>query len=198
MVKLSKFIILAMVLVYVGTGISANPGSFGIRAGIGTDISGGIAYGGGINYLFETSSNPVEVGLVVYGGSFEETTEEFHTYTEKTDILVIGVMANYLFNYQKDKQGLFFLLGGGIGAVSVEWEESSPTDESLGPPLAGGGSKQTDEGSSAGFVLDLGIGYKFNGPVDMRFEIPIIIITGAPEKASSIAPTFTLSLGVRF
>jgi hypothetical protein len=143
-----------------------NKGRFGIRGGVGTDISGGLVFGGSLNYLLPTYSNPFEIGLVVFGGSFEETTEEFHTYVEKTDILVIGLSGNYLINYNQSSQGLFFLVGTGLAFIDVTWEESSDTDESLGPPLPGGGSIQSDEGSSFGFIFDLGIGYKFSNNVD--------------------------------
>ncbi len=175
-----------------------NKGRFGIRGGVSTDISGGLVFGGSLNYLLPTYSNPFEIGLVVFGGSFEETTEEFHTYVEKTDILVIGLSGNYLINYNQSSQGLFFLVGTGLAFIDVTWEESSDTDESLGPPLPGGGSIQSDEGSTFGFIFDLGIGYKFSNNVDARFEIPVFIITSAPGKASSVAPTLVLTLGVGF
>ncbi|MEN8193934.1 MAG: hypothetical protein ABFS12_14015, partial [Bacteroidota bacterium] len=38
----------------------------GIRAGIGTDISGGLALGGGINYLLNYDNSALEIGIVIY------------------------------------------------------------------------------------------------------------------------------------
>ena len=181
-----------------GNDQTSNTGSFGLRGGIGTDISGGIAYGAAINYLFPTVNHPFEVGLSIYGGSFEETSEEFHTYVETTDIFVIGVLGNYLIDYQPGRQGMFFVTGVGIGAISMEWEETSKTDESLGTPLPGGGSKQDAEGSGAGMLLNLGIGYQMQGNFDVRFEIPIFVVFDAPAGASSFIPTFTLTAGLRF
>ena len=49
---------------------SKRSSSIGIRAGIGTDINLGFAYGGGINYLLNLNQNAVEIGLVVFGGQF--------------------------------------------------------------------------------------------------------------------------------
>jgi hypothetical protein len=173
-------------------------GTFGIRGGVGTDISGGLAYGGSINYQFPWGNNWVEVGPVIYFSSVEETTEEFHTYVEKTDLLVFGVLANYLLNYDPAGSGAFFVVGIGFAGISVEWEESSETDESLGTPLPGGGSKQSEEATAGGTVLNVGAGYKFAGNVDIRVELPVIIIAGAPGEASSVAPTITATVGVRF
>jgi hypothetical protein len=181
-----------------GTSYSQQNGMFGVRGGIGTDIGGGIAYGGTLLYMFSPNASPVEVGLTIFGGSFEETTEEFHTYEETTDIMVVAVTANWLFSYKLNAPGLFFTAGAGVGAISVDWEERSDGDSSLGTPLAGGGSKQSEDGTSAGFIASIGIGQNFGGGMDIRFEIPVFFMPGAPGSASTIAPTFTLMLGLHF
>ena len=175
-------------------------GGFGIRGGVGTDIEGGLAFGGSLNYLIPTYSywNPYEISLLVFAGSFEETTVETNTYVENTDILVIGLLANYLIHYNHHSQTFFFLLGTGIGFIDVQWEESSEGDISLGTPLPGGGSKQSEEGSAIAFLFDIGFGYKFSDNVDFRFEIPVFISTDSPGSASSVALTFVLTLGTRF
>ena len=54
------------------------------------------------------------------------------------------MMANYLINYSPGKPRLFFVAGIGLGSINVEWEERSPTDESLGALLPGGGSIQSE------------------------------------------------------
>lgn len=173
-------------------------GTFGIRGGVGTDISGGIAYGGSINYQFPLGNNWAEIGPVFFASHAEETTEEINTYVETTDLVVFGVLANYLFNYNPNEPGVFFVAGFGFAAISVEWEEKSDTDISLGTPLPGGGSKQSADGTAGGSVLNVGVGYKFAGTVDVRAEIPVILIAGAPGEASAVAPAFTATLGIRF
>jgi hypothetical protein len=177
---------------------SNESGSIGIRAGIGTDINLGLVYGGGINYLINLNQNAVEIGLVVFGGNSEETTEDYNTYTETTDVLVYGVLANYLFGYELKKSAVFGVVGFGFSAISVEWEESSPDDESLGTPLPGGGSKQSEDATAAGSILNLGFGIAFDGGFDIRVEAPIIFIFDAPGNASSIVPTFMATLGYHF
>ena len=53
-------------------------GTFGIRAGIGTDINLGIAYGAGFNYRLKKN---MELGLVFFGGKFSETSDNgFNVY----------------------------------------------------------------------------------------------------------------------
>jgi hypothetical protein len=177
---------------------SSKPGSIGVRAGVGTDINLGLAYGGGINYLINLNTNAIELGFVVFGGHSEETTEEFNTYIEKTDVMVFGVLSNYLFGYKLKRSSLFGVIGLGFAAISVDWEESSPNDISLGTPLPGGGSKQSSDGTGAGSVFNLGFGMAFNGGLDIRVEAPIIFIFGPPGDASAIIPTFMATIGYHF
>jgi len=169
----------------------------GLRLGAGTDISGGIAYGLGVNYLTELNNQAVEVGVVVYSGSFEEETEEFHTYIETTDVFVFGALANFLFKYNPQKTGIYYVAGVGLGIIEVEWEEKSDTDVSLGMPLANGGSKQAADGSAAGSIINLGMGATFSNGFDLRLETPIIVSFDSPGESSAVIPTLTLSAGIR-
>ncbi|MCC7441970.1 MAG: hypothetical protein IT285_10065 [Bdellovibrionales bacterium] len=171
----------------------------GIRGGIGTDITGSLAYGAGLNYLAELGGSGLEAGIVIFGGSFTETTTEgAHDYTENTDLFVFGALANYLFNYKRSESSLYVLIGFGLAVVSVDWEESSPTDTSLGTPLSGGGSKMGDDGSGAGSVLNLGLGHSFGSTFDLRLEAPIIIPFDGPGESAAVIPTFLLTAGIRF
>lgn len=190
--------IVCMVMIMTGTLSAQSSGSWGIRGGVGTDIDLGLAFGGSINYMFPSKWNHWEIGPLLFISSSEETTTDYNTYTEKTDLTVFAVMANYLINYESEGYGTFFLVGLGFAGISVEWEESSPTDESLGTPLPGGGSKQSEEGTAGGSVFNVGAGYKFSGNVDIRAELPIILIFDAPGNASSVVPTLTATIGIRF
>jgi hypothetical protein len=157
-----------------------------------------MAFGLGANFLLAGNS-PLELGALVFSShSREETTIGSHEYIESTDILVIGITGNYLIGYMPAKSSTFFVAGGGLGIINVNWEEKSSTDTSLGEYLDGGGSKMSNDGSAAGLILNLGAGKSFSETFDMRFEIPIIIITDAPGDASSFVPTFTLTGGFAF
>jgi hypothetical protein len=191
----------AVVLVSVMCTLVANAGDsgVGIRAGVGTDISGGIAYGGGVNYIMsKDGAGAWELGLVAYGGSFTETTTEYFTYEETTDVFAFGVMINRLLKYAPGERGAFVVLGAGAGAISVSWEEKSTGDITLGTPLPGGGSMQSAEGTGGGLMVNLGVGYAFGGPFDMRLEAPILYNFDAPGNSSSVIPALTLTAGLRF
>lgn len=171
----------------------------GLRAGVGTDITGGIAYGAGANYLMDLSKNNVELGIVFFAGSFEESSDEaMHTYDETTDIVVFGALANYLIGYAPNQANTYFIAGFGLASVSIEWEERSSTDNSLGTPLDGGGSKQSVDASTGGTVFNLGFGKSFGNGFDIRAEAPVIVSFSAPGEASSVIPTFMVTAGIRF
>ena len=169
---------------------------FGIRAGLGTDITGGIAYGVGVNYLV---NDLAELGILIFGGKFTETTNNgFNDYTETTRVFVFALMANYLFNYDEDDDVWFFIAGFGLASVYVEYEESSPTDTSLGAPLPGGGSSYTEEAGAGGTIFNIGGGKRINAAWDIRFEIPVIVSFASYEQASSVIPTLIVTAGYRF
>jgi len=173
--------------------VSVSSRKLGFRGGIGTDISGGIAYGGGVNYLI---TNSFEFGLVGFGGTYVEEIHKTHTYTETTKLLVVGFLANYFANYDPEKVAPFFIAGFGLASISGTWEERSKTDTSLGTPLAGGGSKQERTFGIAGPLLNIGLGLSFGHGIDIRFEVPVIY--GTIAGSSYVIPTFILTLGYRF
>lgn len=166
-----------------------------VRGGIGTDITGGLAFGGGVYSVQDLGNNGLELGILFFNSHSEETTEEFHTYDEETDVFVLGVGSNILLNYNLNKARPYFIVGFGIAIINVEWSEESKTDTSLGTPLSGGGSKQSVDATTVGSVLNFGIGQTFNSKYDLRFEIPIIIIPGAPGDSAAVVPAFTFTLG---
>jgi hypothetical protein len=175
------------------------PGSVGVRLGIGTDITGGIAYGVQLNYTLFKLPNAIEMGLAVFGGHFEEESDNgFNVYKEETDILVIGALVNYLFRYSRESSGVYFLAGAGAGAISVEWEERSDTDTSLGTPLPGGGSMQSEDGTTGGVILNFGLGYRFTDNFDLRGQVPVFFISGGEERDGKVVPLFSITAGLNF
>ena len=193
-------LILACLVVAVGNNAYAEKaGSVGVRFGIGTDINGGIAYGGQLNYTLYQNLNAVEMGLAVFGGKFEEDSNNgFNNYHEETSIFVIGAIVNYLFRYSLDVSGPYLLAGIGVGTISVEWEESSDTDSSLGTPLPGGGSMQSEEGSVAGLILNFGIGHRFNKTFDLRAQVPTFFISETENRDGKVVPMITITAGLSF
>ncbi len=183
----------------VNTAYAQSQGRAGIRFGAGTDISGGIAYGGQINYTLFQGENAVELGLAFFGGSFsEDSNNGFNDYHEETDVFVLGAIVNYMFRHAMETQGPYFVAGFGVGAFSVEWREESPTDVSLGSALAGGGSFQEEDGSAAGAILNFGIGHRITEQVDLRAQVPTFFIGSGDQRGGQVIPTFTITLGVGF
>jgi hypothetical protein len=125
---MKKLYLLPCLLFIINTtyGQTEQTGTFGIRAGIGTDISFGIAYGAGFNYRLQEN---MELGLVLFGGKFSETSDNgFNVYEETTDIFAIAAQANWLFSHRPDETKPFFVAGTGLAYISYEWQESSATD----------------------------------------------------------------------
>lgn len=183
----------------VGTAFAQSESVIGARVGIGTDVSGGIAYGGQLNYTMPQNDNSLELGLTFFGGSFEEDSDNgVNTYHEETDVLVLAGMVNYLFRHSMDNGGVYFLAGGGGGAFSVDWREESPTDTSLGSPLAGGGSFQEEDAVAGGLILNAGIGYRLSEKFDLRFQVPTFFIASGDTRDSQVVPTFTITAGYTF
>jgi len=171
----------------------------GIRAGVGTDINLGLAYGAGANFLLSLPQNSLELGVVFFGGSYDETSDNgYNTYDETTDVFVFGMLANYLISYTPELPGTFYVVGFGLASVSIDWEERSATDVSLGTPLPGGGSMQSEDASGGGSVFNLGIGRTFAKGFDVRLEMPVILSFSSPGDASSVIPTVMLTAGIRF
>lgn len=197
-----KKLLSVLIVAAMFQGISAaaqTPVNIGLRGGLGMDISGGLAYGLGANYQLEVAGIVTELGIHFYGSSSKvDKTTGPNSYTETTNLLVFGCLANYLLNYSVNNPGLFFVGGVGLAAINVDWTESSPTDTSLGTPLPGGGSKQNVTALAGGSVINLGLGYLFEGGFDLRFEVPTIFVFGAPGNAATVVPTFTLTGGYRF
>ncbi len=174
------------------------PVTIGLRGGLGTDLSGGLAIGANGNYQVDLGGTLTELGISLYlANNKSDSTSGIYRYTEKTSLVVFGAMANFLLNYTPGTGGLFFLAGIGLAAINVSWTEESPNDTSLGTLLPGGGSKQSTDAFAGGSVLNLGVGYLFENGFDLRFEVPTIVVFGAPGKAAGVVPTFTLTGGIR-
>ncbi len=200
MIKLIRSItILAAIFIAATSQSYAQPvQTTGMRFGLGTDASGGLAYGVEVNILKEKEGNGIEMGAMLFGGKFEEDTNNgFNDYHEETEVVVVAVLANYLLQYDPVKSA-YFVFGFGVGLISVSWMESSLTDMSLGTPLPGGGTFQEEDASAAGTILNIGVGYRFNDKTDFRVQVPTIVILGGPERASSTIPLLSVTMGIRF
>lgn len=186
-------------LLLVSPAVAQSVGRAGARIGVGTDISGGVAFGGQIDYTLLQGDNSVELGLAFFGGTFEEDSNNgTNDYHEQSDILVVAGIGNYLLGHGAAAGGPYFVVGAGVGAFSIEWREESPTDTSLGSALPGGGSFQEEDGSAAGLILNVGIGHRFSEKFDLRAQLPTFFIGGGENRADQVVPTLTVTAGIAF
>jgi hypothetical protein len=192
-------IVTLVILLISGTASGQTTPQIGIRGGIGTDASLGLAYGLGGNFMIDIPNNSLELGVIFFGGSYEESSDEgMHTYDETTDLMVFGFVASYLIGYVPRQPGLFYIAGIGLASISVDWEERSDTDVSLGTSLPEGGSMQSEDGTGGGMVFNLGIGRSFSNGLDIRTELPVIVTFAPPGEASAVVPNMIATVGYRF
>lgn len=172
----------------------------GVHGGVGTDINLGLGLGVKVSAIpFQYRNQPLEIGVeVFYSNTTEITDEGLHSYEENTQLLVIGLLGNLLYRYNKEKPGVFYILGLGVAGVSVEWEEKSETDSSLGTPYGSSGSMQSADGTTGGSILNVGVGYHLGNGFEVRLELPVFVVFTAPGQASAVAPNLTLMAGYRF
>lgn len=171
---------------------------FSVRAGIGTDINLGLGMGIGARFFYPLGNSVLEIGPDIFFNHSTEETVEFYTYTETTDLLIFAARVNRLINYSPAKPGTYYVFGVGVAAVSVEWEEKSTGDTSLGTPLPGGGSMQSAEGTAFSTILNVGVGQVIDGGMDIRIEMPILIFLNGVGEASTFAPTIAATVGYSF
>lgn len=171
---------------------------FTLRGTLGTDIGGGLGFGVGGRFYHKAGFGHLEFGPDLIVSSTEETTEEFHTYIENTDLVVFAARINNLINYTPGKRGTYYLYGTGAAALSVEWTEESPTDTSLGTPRAGGGSMQSEDGTAFALIANFGVGFTRPGNLDFRIETPILISLNEVGEAATFIPTLTVGFGFSF
>ena len=168
------------------------------RVALGTDISLGLGYGVGLRIFQPMGGNTLEFGPDFYYSKSKETTIESNEYTETTELTLFAVRVNRLVGYTPGKQGTFYIFGTGAAAVSVYWQEESPTDTSLGTPCCGGGSKHDAEGTGFAMIFNVGVGKALGGGRDVRLEFPILVSFAQYGGASSFIPTMTVSAGMNF
>ena len=162
----------------------------GLRGGVGTDPSLGLAYSAGASWLVAPGvQNPVEIGVdLFYAHSRSSSFENDNEYIEETWLTLLAVRADILFGYSPEQPGLYQVAGFGVAAGSVEWEETSEDD-----PTA----DSFFEGTASATVLDLGLGYVLGGGLDLRVSAPILFFLGETGGAAAVVPTLTATATLR-
>lgn len=178
---------------------SSTPGVFEVRGGFGTDIQLGLGIGVGGAYLWKPSGEGTvfEFGAdFYYHHSTESYTDQRGNVTvkgeDKTTLTVFGVRANTLFNYHPTERSIYFIAGFGFVVASLDWEENENAPNWTAP------THDEVDGSSAGNIINLGIGVPIGTNLDLRIETPMLFFYSTPGKSASFAPTVTIGVTYRF
>ncbi len=173
-------------------------GAFGIRAAVGTDVHLGLGFGAGASYSWFPKDRDMRLELgadIFYHHSKEEDSDEdyYATYDEETELTIFAVRANALFNYYPGEGRAFFIAGVGFVAANVYWEETQT-------PLETGVSRPYDdaEGTAAGNIFNLGVGYAFKNGLELRVEAPMLVFYSQFGNSTTFAPTITASIQYLF
>jgi hypothetical protein len=163
-------------------------GQFGVVGHVGTDISGGLGFGGGLSYILTP-------GGASYGYEFA-VDYFFHEYEwaeggerEFTDLSIFAFRTNWLWNYQPNQSHVYFITG--VGFVFAALDYVIEYDASV----YGQFSSESYDYTSVGNVINLGVGYTSDMGLGVRLETPMLFLYSAGQ-ASAFVPTFTL--GVKF
>jgi len=179
-------------------------GIFGVRGGAGTDFAfSGMAYGGGVSYVWmpSGSNRALEISADVLLHRSRKIDSDFDSkgnhYDENLDLVVIGVKANMLFNYDPHEKQAFFIAGAGFGVGSIDWEEWRKPVDSYGNPTGERTLYDWEDGSAGAALLNLGFGYTLGNLTELRAEAPTYIFFNS-VGGGTIIPTLSLGVIYRF
>ncbi len=160
-------------------------GSFLIRGGVGTDITGGLGFGGGLGFVWTPSfsSTGMEFGVDYFFHSSEEDNDSGNK--EKTELGIFTGRVNWLWNYDPGQGSVYFITGVGFVVASIDWREDGPN------------YRDSFDATSAGNVINLGGGWQSPAGFGVRIETPLLFFYNT-GSASAFVPTFVLSLVYRF
>lgn len=163
-------------------------GQFGVVGHVGTDITGGLGYGGGLSYILSPGggSYGYEFSLDYFFHSYKESEGGN---TEEVDLSIFAVRANWLWNYQPKQSHVYFVTGFGFVLATLDWANT------YDPAVYGYSLTETETYTTVGNVINLGIGYTSAAGIGARLETPMLFLYSAGQ-ATAFVPTFTL--GVKF
>lgn len=185
-----------------------------IRAGLGrNDGHGGLGVG-----LLEVNTflnKNLEVGASILWAKdkvtyldVSEYDSDLHTYDLNADLFGVTTYLNIYCSiklrlwcgneYESGQNGFYILAGPGLGLFSYNGEKKSASDNKLGTPLPGGGSKVKNDDSALGMSLNFGLGYSFGSNFDIRAETTVYLFLGTMTYDRLGMLTYTVTVGYRF
>lgn len=161
---------------------------FAIAGEVGTDVTGGLGFGGGFAFLLMPPGSGFghEFGLDVFAHGYSET--EGGT-TEDISLLVFAVRANWLWNYQPKQSHVYFVTGVGFVVASLDWKQT------YDPAIYGYSLTEDETYTTVGNVINFGVGWTSAEGFGFRLETPMLFFYSSGQS-SGFVPTFTV--GVRY
>ncbi len=161
-------------------------GRFGVGGHVGTDVTGGLGFGGGISYALvpDGASNAYEFGLDFFFHEYDETGSGEKEYT---DLSIFALRANWLWNYQPGQSNVYFVTGVGFVYAMLDYKIE------YDPLVYGQSLTESYDYSSVGNVVNLGIGWSSAMGLGFRLEAPMIFFYSAGQAAAFV-PTFTFAV----
>ncbi len=185
---MKKIIVIIAIASICIPAFSQGMSGFGIHAGVGTDISLGIGFGGGASYALVTDGLiAYEFGIDLYYAHSDVSAPDGplnYVYRDVTTTIFFAATLNTLFNYLPDTGGIYFIIGSGAGAANVNWVGSSTDDPTY---------NDSSENTAGGLLLNFGLGGTFGNGFELRVQVPVIIILGG-----AIVPLLNVAAGFRF
>ena len=165
---------------------SPSSGGFGISGHVGTDISGGLGFGGGLSYVLVPggSSSGYEFALDYFFHEYDEEEPDVKNYT---DLSIFAFRANWLWNYKHGQSGVYFVTGVGLVFATLDY-----TIE-YNPAVYGYSLSEIYDYSSVGNIINLGVGWTSGMGFGLRFETPMLFFYSSGEAASFV-PSFALAV----
>jgi hypothetical protein len=174
-------------------------GTFSVRGGVGTDINLGLGFGAGAAYVWNAfgGGTTFELGADVYYHHLTDSyTDQRGSVTvkgeDKTTLIVFGVRANALFNYGPSRRRVYFIAGFGFVVASLRWEETENAPNWTAP------YRDEVKGTTAGSIVNIGIGIPLLTNLDIRVETPLLILYSSAGKSAAFVPTATIGMTFRF
>ena len=163
---------------------------FGLRFGIGSDLSLGISYRVEIDYRLVED---FEFGLLVLGTSSLRTKQSGNdTYTESRRMSFFGGVGSWLFYHRPDEIKPYYLLSVGGGLLSYQKTGYNPNRQGH---VSYYSSPYYINTSAEAIMFGFGVGYTIKSPLDLALDLPLII--PLTDKVGPI-PLFMLTVGFKF
>jgi hypothetical protein len=175
--------------------------TIGLRGGAGLDESRMWSFHGQLELTELGGSSSVQVALGAFATA--RATDDYrvpvlalvHEYREESRVWGVALLANYLARHAS--RGPYLVGGLGVGYLWVDWRLET-TDARVGSPLPEGGSYLEEEGPTLSTLLNLGVGQRLHGHLDVRAQLLTTVVPSTEERDLMLLPVLSFTTGIAF